>query len=719
MHQLLMFHREASFPHFFPEFLPMRCLHALCLLLFACGWVACGETDSPPAKKPGTSTNGPDTGCTSSCVQGELLCADNATVMSCVLQSDGCYKPADPRRCEDDEICRPGGCIKDTGNGCTSTCDREDGPRCDARGQVVRCEDHDGEGCLTYGDATRCEAGTTCLEGACKAQSCQAACEVGTTRCEGERLQTCRLIEGCEVFSGGKECESGTTCAEGECKAGGSCESECAVGEVLCVPGDGTTFIECVDADGQGCGKYSEPAACGTGKVCVKPPGASPTCGAPLACPQTECTEVNVGCDGSVIKRCVLDTGGCLALQEVEDCDASGRVCDGSGARPTCREPKTTGVVVINEVFYDMLEDDVNGQGESMVFIELAGPPGFDITGYEIQLVNGSGGGKAYGTFTLPMNAKLNSDGLAVLSMVKTDPAFRFYVPGHYPLIPPYATGADGLQNGPDNVVLFDHKGAKIDALGYGKFGATHTFAGEGMPAQGVFPGHSVGRVAGRPDTGDNQADFVSLFPTPGLPNADLVINEAYVNQPGPDEVQRTAPDKGMSTFVEVSTPYYSFFDLELTGYVLRAINGSDGKDYLFQNMIPGIDFRGTKLSELSSTYAVVCHIDHAIDALLDKCSVPYDQAAGTGRPDDFQNGPDSLVLEYNGRVIDALGYGNFSGGAIFRGEGSSVALSSSAAGKSLNRRPVSDFSQPRDTDDNSKDFRLALPTPGGPNQAP
>ena len=686
-------------------------------LLFSCGLIACGQTDSPPKGGGGTMTS-TNAECTSSCVQGEPTCLNSATVLDCVLQSDGCYKPANPQRCEDDKVCRAGECVKDTGNGCSSTCEGGDAPTCNSRGQVETCKDHDGQGCLTYDDPTTCDPGTVCKDGTCVTQSCDTPCEVGKTRCEGNLLQTCRLIEGCAVFSGGKECEDGAVCTAGECAAGGACEPECSVGEILCVPEKKEEFIECVDSDKKGCGKYSEPAACGSGKECVKPPGASPKCDVPIACAETPCVEVNIGCEGALIKQCVLNTKGCLELKEVEDCDTSNKVCDASGPTPKCREPKTTGVVVINEVFYDMLEDDVNSKGESMVFIELSGPPGFDITGYEVQMVNGSKTGNTYGMATLPAGAKLDSAGLAVLSMIKTDPAFRFYVRS-FPILPPYATGADGLQNGPDNVVLYDNTGQKIDALGYGKFEATNTFAGEGMPVQGIFPGHSVGRIVGKPDTNDNAKDFVSLFPTPGLPNADLLINEAYVNQPGPDDIKRTAPDKGMSTFVEISTPYYSFFDLELTGYVLRAINGSDGKDYLFQNMVPGIDFGSAKLSELSSTYAVVCHINHATDALLSKCSVPYDQESSSGKPEDFQNGPDSLVLEYNGRVIDALGYGTFSAGAIFKGEGSAAALPASAAGKSLNRRPVTDFSKLRDTGDNAKDFRLALPTPGASNQAP
>ena len=72
----------------------------------------------------------------------------------------------------------------------------------------------------------------------------------------------------------------------------------------------------------------------------------------------------------------------------------------------------------------------------------------------------------------------------------------------------------------------------------------------------------------------------------------------------------------------------------------------------------------------------------------------------------DFQNGPDSVVLRDSHGVLDALGYGDFTGG-VFAGEGN--AAMDVASGFSLARgNPL------LDSNDNLVDFiALAVPTPG------
>ncbi|MCZ6781870.1 MAG: PEP-CTERM sorting domain-containing protein, partial [Proteobacteria bacterium] len=72
------------------------------------------------------------------------------------------------------------------------------------------------------------------------------------------------------------------------------------------------------------------------------------------------------------------------------------------------------------------------------------------------------------------------------------------------------------------------------------------------------------------------------------------------------------------------------------------------------------------------------------------------------------QNGPDSIrLVDGQGSVLDAVGYGVFELDEIFAGEGS--AAPDPSAGKSLTRR-FADV----DTDDNAADFIvLDVPTPG------
>jgi len=73
----------------------------------------------------------------------------------------------------------------------------------------------------------------------------------------------------------------------------------------------------------------------------------------------------------------------------------------------------------------------------------------------------------------------------------------------------------------------------------------------------------------------------------------------------------------------------------------------------------------------------------------------------------DFQNGPDSIVLRQGGRILDAVGYGEFAPEEVFAGEGQPA--SDGASGESRARGFAN-----RDTNDNARDFvRLPAPTPG------
>jgi len=73
----------------------------------------------------------------------------------------------------------------------------------------------------------------------------------------------------------------------------------------------------------------------------------------------------------------------------------------------------------------------------------------------------------------------------------------------------------------------------------------------------------------------------------------------------------------------------------------------------------------------------------------------------------DFQNGPDSVVLEDELGVLDSVGYGDFAAGDVFAGEGSPAP--DPAAGASI-ARLFADL----DLDDNALDFVVEpVPTPG------
>ena len=710
---------------------------ALCVG-FGLAGAACGTDDPEPAENSGggdnssNGTSGDNSGngtsgdnngpsCSNTCLMGETECLDDRIVLTCTTKADGCRDFGMPRSCGAGKACMAGECM-DTGGGnnpqiCTSTCQNGDPPTCNAEGATVMCADHNSDGCLNYEDPNPlpCPEGDVCQKGECMPPACeQEPCELGTTQCDDALIQTCQEISGCLVYGPGEECGQGQTCQADECVEVQTCEDECIAGERLCGPGE--TPRMCEDGDGDGCVEYVDQQPCGDAQECRT----GGECVDVETCEDT-CVDAPPSCDGNLILVCTdTDGDGCKELDYTVDCDATQQVCDDSSGPAGCVAPMMmTGQVLINEVFYDATGEDVDPtDGDSPTFIELRGPAGMDISGWTIELINGSDG-MSYNSATLPQGTVIDAYGFAVITTTIPDGFLSFALPaagvGVYPELPPYQSGQDAMQNGPENVALLDDQGVRVDAVGYGAFGSGDVFDGEGMPAEDVFSGHSLGRPPGAADTDDNAADFRSYYPTPGLENADLYINEVYVDRPGADGPDSNAmPPVQPETFLEISAPIRGWEDMNLSGYTLRAINGNDGMDYLFTGVNPGIAFDGwggINENPGSEGLVVVCHIE-AVDPVFNVCTVAYDGV-------DFQNGPDSVVLEYRGRVIDAVAYGDFSGGATSAGEGSAAPLKPSDAGQSLNRWPIADPSKEVDTDDNATDFHLAAPTPGEENDFP
>ena len=162
--------------------------------------------------------------------------------------------------------------------------------------------------------------------------------------------------------------------------------------------------------------------------------------------------------------------------------------------------PPRAAAVQLSEVLYD-----ASGTDNGKVFVELWGLPGTSLDGYTLEGVNGGDG--AVGP-TLTLSGAIPSDGFFVVSdtdgtatqVANSDLVLNF-----------------DFQNGPDSVVLRNQIGQVLDALGYGVFGPTDVFAGEGNAAPGATNGQSLARLFANRDTNDNLADFGVLdTPTPG-----------------------------------------------------------------------------------------------------------------------------------------------------------------------------------------------------------
>jgi hypothetical protein len=162
-----------------------------------------------------------------------------------------------------------------------------------------------------------------------------------------------------------------------------------------------------------------------------------------------------------------------------------------------------------------------------------------------------------------------------------------------------------------------------------------------------------------------------------GLASATPLISEVFYDAIGTD---------GGKVFVEL----YGQAGQSLDGLQLVGINGAGGSE-LFSLELTGVFPEdgffvvadGTSgLTEVANADLIVANVDH-------------------------QNGPENVLLLRDGTVLDALGFGDFSGGEVFQGEGE--AAPDASAGSSLARH-FADI----DTGNNALDFTiLALPTPG------
>ena len=155
---------------------------------------------------------------------------------------------------------------------------------------------------------------------------------------------------------------------------------------------------------------------------------------------------------------------------------------------------------VISELFYD-----ASGSDAGLVFLELFGSPGESLDGLVLEGING-GTGDVYSSIAL--SGVMPGDGVFVIG---DDSGGGGTSVANADLI------ADiDYQNGPDSVVLRGLSGV-LDAVGYGVFGATDIFAGEGGAAPDPSAGSSIARLNALFDSGDNSVDFSVLdTPTPG-----------------------------------------------------------------------------------------------------------------------------------------------------------------------------------------------------------
>lgn len=202
--------------------------------------------------------------------------------------------------------------------------------------------------------------------------------------------------------------------------------------------------------------------------------------------------------------------------------------------------------VRFSEIHYDNASTDANER------IEISGPAGTDLTGWQIVLYNGNGGG-AYDTKTLSgtIPATCGDRGVVVQA---------------YP--------SNGIQNGsPDGMALVDPSGAVIEFLSYeGTFtavggpadGLTATDIGASESGSGSVDGSIQRDAAGSWTTGDTNT--FGACNAGGPPPPPGRISELHYDNDGTDAGEA----------VEVEGPAGT----DLTGWQIVLYNGSGGGSY-------------------------------------------------------------------------------------------------------------------------------------------
>jgi hypothetical protein len=115
-------------------------------------------------------------------------------------------------------------------------------------------------------------------------------------------------------------------------------------------------------------------------------------------------------------------------------------------------------------------------------FIEIIGPAGTDISGWQIEHINGSGGGSIF-LFTFPSGTLIPDDGVSDVS----EESIGFVVikrTGHAIDNWDFEWGLSSLQNGPDGLLLRDDAGQRRQAL---------TWNGSGDLSGGNPPWRNIG----------------------------------------------------------------------------------------------------------------------------------------------------------------------------------------------------------------------------------
>jgi hypothetical protein len=185
-----------------------------------------------------------------------------------------------------------------------------------------------------------------------------------------------------------------------------------------------------------------------------------------------------------------------------------------------CIAPAAFSQVMINEFLYDTQgTDDTN-----ILYTEIFGPSGTDLTGWTLVGINGNGG-TSY--LTLTLSGSIPASGYFVVGGAGVQNVTQVLPHDWQNAGSSSGEDCDGLELRNGSNVLVDH-------VCYGNCAAGHVCNGEGgtnapdpFPSQGV--NYALGRLPDHQDTNNNGTDFVITdILTPGEPNDGVPCEPVY-----------------------------------------------------------------------------------------------------------------------------------------------------------------------------------------------
>ncbi len=305
----------------------------------------------------------------------------------------------------------------------------------------------------------------------------------------------------CQEICGNSVTETGEACDDGNLVDGDGCDTNCTV--TACGNGIETAGETCDDGNlvnGDGCSDLCQLEVCGDGILSAGEDCDDGNTVGGDCCDALCGFEANGSACDDDANLCTDDVcdgaGACQHVNNTDPCNDA----NGCTANDSCLDGSCGGNYLspwVNEFDYDSNDGGLNNDRDE--FVELAGPAGLDLSGYQIISVEGAGGGcltpglinagDAHFIATIPGGNVLGDDtgtgiGFFVVCFSNTSTHVSdcdVTLPGAAAdsnLKNGHLTNADGFSC-PDGILVLDDLGGYVDAIGYeGIVANTGTYGG-------------------------------------------------------------------------------------------------------------------------------------------------------------------------------------------------------------------------------------------------